>query len=116
MLMTTPLACRSFAAPARASFRRAVLRVEGLPRKLRPVVEDLMQRCLPTQPPAQPSGTLDDLLAAADCTHWNPDPGHRGAVRCAQELKAPRRELEDLAVQLEELAAAHRFRAELTWR
>ncbi|KQB86847.1 hypothetical protein [Corynebacterium lowii] len=87
--------------------RYGVLRVEGLPKRLRAEVEALMVRYLGSEPTAALPGV--DPLYAHWCTRWERD--GRATVRCREILTATPAEFSRLHRALSGLAQEEGFYA-----
>lgn len=110
---------------AAAATATTVLRISGMPVRLRPVVEDLMARVIESESEFVVPG--DDPLTAQWCTRWHKDyPGDNivaladgratgtpCGVGCRQVLTGTREELTDFAAELSQLAGAYGFSAQL---
>lgn len=89
----------------------AVMRVSGMPRRARPLVEEAMYCSLKSLPMATMPGT--EVLDVAHCTPWMRSPEHKGCVECKQLLNGTAEELEALRRALSRLTAEHAFSASL---
>ncbi|MEJ5998509.1 hypothetical protein [Corynebacterium sp. H130] len=96
-LTHTPVACT------------AVLRISRLPRRLRPVVEELMYRLIPSDSELEIPGA--DPLGTAWCTRW--ERSGVGTVETRQVLTGLPDELAEFATSLGELCAQYDCEAEL---
>ncbi|WP_448854087.1 hypothetical protein [Corynebacterium frankenforstense] len=110
MMMTAPSTCRHRPADAPVPLVHAVLRIAGMPVRLRRDVEALMVEHLPTGGSWVAPGT--DPLEADWCTDWRREGA--GRTGCRQVLTAPAAELRAFGRALRELAEATSFDATLT--
>lgn len=110
MMMTAPSTCRHRPADAPVPLVHAVLRIAGMPVRLRRDVEALMVEHLPTQGSWAAPGT--DPLEADWCTRWRREGA--GRTGCRQVLTAPAAELRAFDRALRGLAEAASFDAALT--
>lgn len=91
----------------------SVLTIDALPVHLRARVEELMADHLPPAEPEYSPGA--DIWDMQWFTRWHPDRTTFGAraVRCREVITAPREDLERFRRELESLACANGFHAEL---
>lgn len=87
----------------------AVLSIDDLPRRLRPVVEELMYILIPSASELEIPG--DDPLTAAWFTRWERTPS--GTLSARQVITGLADELADFTAALSALRSRHGFEAEL---
>ncbi|QGU01636.1 hypothetical protein CKALI_03775 [Corynebacterium kalinowskii] len=89
----------------------AVLRIDDLPRRLRPVVEELMYAYIPSASELEIPGI--DPLEATWFTRWERSADVAGAVSTRQVITGLDSELADFGAALDKLRATTGFSAEL---